>query len=449
LRFLTSVPKRFKTIWRRFKMRKILGVMAVFIIALLTVSLVVAVPAASTVGGLATAGAVTVEVNGEELIAGSLLVVEEGETLDIEVELRNPAGSANAEGIEVVARLSGYEYSDSESLEDSSELFDVDAGTRKFVNLELTIPSDLTNELNTLRVFVLDRNGTPVLFNYPVQVESARHSVGVEDVTFSPGNTVKAGRSLLTTVLVENYGDRTEEDVKVTVAIPELGVSATDFIDEIEADESENVFGDLEGGLLLSIPANAEAGEYNVVVSVQYDNLRDTVRKTYKLNVVGNEQFANAGKLVLAVGPESQNVAAGSLASYGIALTNAGSASQAYTLQVVTGDWASASLSESLVVLEPGKNAVVYVDVEVARDAPEGANVVSVSVMSGDEALETVALNANVVESSSSSRGADSVGLRNGLEIALIVLVVLLVIIGLIVGFSRLRRDDDEDQTYY
>jgi uncharacterized membrane protein len=439
-------------------MRKILSVMAVFIIALMTVSLVAAVPATSTVGSLDTANAVTVEVNGEELVAGSLLTVEEGETLDIEVELRNPAmvpglvpgtmvAGTNAEGIEVVARLSGYEYSDSESLEDSSELFDVDAGTRKFVDLQLTVPKDLTNELNTLRVFVLDRNGAPILFNYPIQVESARHSVDVEDVTFSPGNTVKAGRSLLTTVLVENNGDRTEEDVKVTVAIPELGLSATDFIDEIEADESENVFGDLEGGLLLNIPANAEAGEYNVVVSVQYDNLRDTVRKTYKLNVVGNEQFVNEGKLVLAVGPNTQNVAAGSVASYGIALTNAGSASQAYTLKVVTGDWAAASLSESLVVLEAGKNAVVYVDVEVARNAPVGAHVASVSVMSGDKMLETVALNANVVDSSEAPR--DSVSLRNGLEIALIVLVVLLVIIGLIVGFSRLRKDDEDDQTYY
>jgi len=44
---------------------------------------------------------------------------------------------------------------------------------------------------------------------------------------------------------------------------------------------------------------------------------------------------------------------------------------------------------------------------------------------------------------------ANDFNLRNGLEIALIVLVVLLVIIGLIVGFSRLKKDDEEEQTYY
>src|SRR3989338_2029086 len=428
-------------------MRKLLSIMAVLVISLLAVSLVAAVPATSTVGSL-NANSVTVEVNDEELVTGNLLVVEEGETLDIEVELRNN-GAVNAEGIEVVARLSGYEHSDRVSTEDSTGLLDVDAGTRKTVDLELNVPRDLTNGLNTLRVTVLDRNSAPIQFNYQIQIESPRHAVAIEDVTFSPGNTVKAGRSLLTTVLVENHGDRTEEDVKVTVAIPELSLSASEFVDEIESDDSENVFGDFDGGLMLSIPADTAAGEYSVVVTAQYDDLKETVKQTFKLTVVGNEQFANVDKLVLAVGPESQTVAAGSKASYGIALTNAGSASKAYTLKAVTGDWASASLSESLVVLEPGKNAVVYVDVKVANDAPTGAHAASVSVMSGNEVLETVTLNANVVDAKANSAGRDSGSLRNGLEIALIVLVVLLVIIGLIVGFSRLRKDDEDDQTYY
>ncbi|HLC52174.1 MAG TPA: hypothetical protein VJI98_02925 [Candidatus Nanoarchaeia archaeon] len=431
-------------------MRKLLSVMAFFIISLLAVS-VAAVPEMSTLGTL-NAGMVTVEVNDETVNPTSTLVVEEGEELNIEVELAMPASTVavpqtGAEGIEVVARLSGYEYSDSASLEDSTELFDLRAGTRKTVDLKLTVPNDLENGLNTLRVLVLDRNSAPIVLTFPISVESPRHSVVVEDVSFSPGNTVKAGRALLTTVLVENYGDRTEENVKVTVAIPALGVSATDFVDEVKAGKTENVFGDFQGGLLLNIPADAAAGEYNVEVTLRYDNLKKSTTETFKVNVLGDERFDNVDKLVLAVGPEMQNVRAGSTASYGIALTNGGSASKAYTISTKTGDWASASLSDSLVVLAPGQNAVVYVDVAVAENAPVGEQVVAVSIMSGDETVNTVALNANVVEGSDNMK--DPVSLRNGLEIALIVLVVLLVIIGLIVGFSRLRKDDDEDQTYY
>ena len=426
-------------------MRKLLSIMAVFVISLLAVSLVSAVTP-STLGSL-TAPMVTVEVNDEELDPLNNLVVEEGEKLDIEVELRN-AGAVDAEGIEVVARLSGYEYSDSVELEDSTALFDVRAGTRKTVSLELTVPRDVDNGLNTLRVLVLDRNSAAIVSEYVLEVESPRNSVDIEDVTFSPGNTVKAGRSLLASVLVENFGDSVEEDVQVTVEIPTRGVSATDYISELDAGDSEDVSGDYEGGLLLRIPANTEAGDYEVLVTVEYDNGHDSVTKAYTLTVVGNEHFQPAEKLVVVVSPESQAVAAGRTAVYGVALSNDGTSSKAYTLSVVTGDWATATLSENLVVLAPGASTVVYVDVNVDGNAANGEHVASLAIKAGDDVLETVTLTADVASSGVANGNVD---LRNGLEIALIVLVVLLVIIGLIVGFSRLRKDDEgeDDKAYY
>ena len=424
-------------------MRKLLSIMAVFVISLLAVSLVSAVTP-STLGSL-TAPMVTVEVNDEELDPLNNLVVEEGEKLDIEVELRN-AGAVDAEGIEVVARLSGYEYSDSVELEDSTALFDVRAGTRKTVSLELTVPRDVDNGLNTLRVLVLDRNSAAIVSEYVLEVESPRNSVDIEDVTFSPGNTVKAGRSLLASVLVENFGDSVEEDVQVTVEIPTLGVSATDYISELDAGDSEDVSGDYEGGLILRVPANAEAGDYEVLVTVEYDNGHDSVTKAYTLTVVGNEHFQPAEKLVVVVSPESQAVAAGRTAVYGVALSNDGTSSKAYTLSVVTGDWATATLSENLVVLAPGASTVVYVDVNVDGNAANGEHVASLAIKAGDDVLETVTLTADVASSGVANGNVD---LRNGLEIALIVLVVVLVIFGLIVGFSRLRKDEEDDQTYY
>ena len=424
--------------------------MALFVVSLLALSLVSAAPSVSTLGGLTLDG-VSVEINDDEA-GDTLLVFEEGETLDIEVELEieddgDDNVDSSARKIEVVARLSGYEYSDYEELEASSHVFDVREGTRKSVNLELDLPRDLDNGENTLRVFVLDRNSEELVKTFEFEVESPRHSVDIKDVVFSPGNTVKAGRSLLATVLVENYGDRDEEDVKVSVDIPELGVKATKFISELDAEDSEDVFGDYEGGLILPIPADA-AGDYEVVISVAYDDLRETVSESYTLHVLANDMFQHTDRLVLAVGPEMQNVAAGSSAVYAVALTNAGTSSKAYTLEVATGDWASASLSDSLVVLEPGKNKVVYVEVTAAADAVAGEHVASLTISSGDESLETIALKANVMQNNAASAGKD-LSLRNGLEIALIVLVVLLVIIGLIVGFSRLRKDEDDEQAYY
>lgn len=450
-------------------MRKLLSIMALFVIGLLVMPLALAQN--SNIGGLATnAGFITVEVNDEEVIAGDLsrLTVEEGERLDVAVELgiltdisedANDNGNLDAGedtngngilddlvdnsayGIEVVARLSGYEYSDRLELEDSTPVFDLREGTRKTVHLELEVPNDLHNGENTLRIFLLDRNSEVLVAAYELEVESPRHSIDIVDVDFSPSNTRKAGQSLLASVVLENFGENDEEDVRVTVEIPELGVKAVEFVDEVDADDQEDV-----PQMWLPIPADAAEGDYTVKVTAEYDRY-DTVTKTFTIRVLANELLqTEEDTLVLAVGPEVQSVVKGQTALYVVALTNDGTRSSAYQLQAMTGDWATTSISESLIVLEPGRNKVVYVEVTPAAGAVAGEHVTSLSIMSGDETLETVSLRANVADSTAKN----DVSLRNGLEIALIVLVVLLVIIGLIIGFSRMKKDEgEEEQQYY
>ncbi|MBU1643813.1 MAG: hypothetical protein KJ598_01515, partial [Nanoarchaeota archaeon] len=404
----------------------------------------------------------SVKVNGEDAL-GKVLAVEEGQTLDIKVGLvgsvdqnGDPDPSLDVENIQVEAEISGYEYSDYESLQDTTQLFDLASGTLKFVNLKVTLPTKLEKDTYWLRLRVMDKNTDAIVEKIELAVEPARHGLDIADVAFSPGNTVKAGKSLMATVLLENFGDKVEKDVKVTVEIPALGVSATEYVDVVpddkDWDQDPNVaYEDVEE-MVLMIPNTAKAGEYEVKVSARYDNMYETVTKTYTLNVLADKEFAaQDNNLILAVGPEGQNVAAGKTATYAVALTNAGSTSKAFAVGAAAGNWAtSVSLSESLVVLEPGKNAVVYMEVAVAEDAAAGEHLVSLVVNSGNEDLKTVVLKANVVESKPAPVTGTSVSLRNGLEIALVVLVVLLVVIGLIVGFSRLRKDEEEEeQTYY
>lgn len=438
--------------------------MAVFVVTLLMASMV----SAGSVGNYLTLSKVEVEIDGHDVSVydqadfstGSVddlnaLAVKEGDVLSIDVSLE---ANQTLKDVQIVAELTGYEYSDSENLDDRTSTFDmevpVDAHgvptgtTTESKTLEITLPKKLDKDRYLLRLRVDDKDSASLDKYVVLQIEPSRHGVDIKDVAFSPGTTVKAGRSLLANVLLENYGDRLEKDVKVTVSIPELGVSATQYVDELETDNHNIDYKDVEE-MFLPIPADAAEGTYDVEVAVEYNDLRETVTKTYTVKVLGNEQFQTSDKLVLAVGPETQTVAAGKTATYGIALTNAGATSKAYTLSVVTGSWATATVSDSLVVLSPGQNKVVYVDVAAAADATVGEHVTSVAVKSGEDVLENVALKATVVPGVSVDN-ATSFSLRNGLEIALIVLVVLLVVIGLIVGFSRLRKDEeDEEQTYY
>lgn len=432
-------------------MRKALSVMALFVIGLLTLSMVSALNADNLV-------IKSVEVNGHEVnfAAGELLAVEEGEVLDVVVGLT--AGSNGAEDFEVEVEISGYEYNDYDNLEDTYHVSNIQPGNTKYFNLEVQMPKQLEKDEYLLRVRVMDKNTAAVTQNVRLSVEPTRHGVSIADVEFNPGTTVKAGRSLATTVLLENYGDNVEEDVKVTVEMPALGVKATEFVDVVpgadyhndNADSwDHNIAREDVPDMFFQVPPTAAAGDYEVKVTIKYDDLRETVSKSYTVHVVENEMFQTSDKLVLAVGPEMQSVKAGQTATYAVALTNAGAQSRAFVLTPSAGDWAAVSVSDSLVVLEPGKNQVVYVDVVVSADATAGAHVASLAVKSGSEVLETVQFGATVVPGQEEQTTGSNFSLRNGLEVALIVLVVLLVIVGLIIGFSRLRKDDEEDSTYY
>ena len=298
----------------------------------------------------------------------------------------------------------------------------------------------------------MDKNTAALEQTIELSIEPVRHGIDITDVSFSPGSTVKAGRSLLSTVLLENFGDRDQKDVKVTVEVPTLGLSATEYVD-VKTDNHNVGYEDVPQ-VFLPIPATVAEGDYQVVVTAKYNNMRDTVTKTYTVHVAQDERFKEDGAVVLAVGPESQNVVAGKTATYALALSNTGRTSKAYVLESLVGDWATASLSDSVVVLESGKNKVVYVEVTPKEGATAGEHVASINIKSGDgELLESVPLKANVVMQSTSSAASTTstdFSLRNGLEITLVVVVVILIIVGLVVGFSRLRKDDEEDQkTYY
>lgn len=439
-------------------MKKLLSLLALFVVSLLTISMVSAADLSESVD------IVKLKINGNTVGDGEFLYVEEGETLDIEMKLfgllkgplwdhdNDPStvdvvsnAGIEVEDIEVEVEIQGFE----DDLEASTDMFDLEEGDTKWVDLSLTLPvgeEDNGDKLYLLRVKVTDKNNDELTMEWNLKVNPAENALRIADVDFSPGNTVVAGHSLLTTVLVENVGEDTEDDVKVTVAIPELGISAVDYIDEIEADEKEHT-GEDEEVLFFRIPRSAAEKEYTVTVTVKYDDGDKIVSEDYQIFISASElNNAEEQKLVITVGPETQNVVAGQQAIYPIALTNAGTTTKTYVLELTAGDWATATLSENLVVLEPGNTKIVYAYMTVSESAVAGEKVATLNIGAGDNVLKTLYLKANVV-----SQGK-SFNLRNGLEVALVVLVAVLVIIGLVLGFSRLKKDEleeGEEKTYY
>ncbi len=362
--------------------------------------------------------------------------------------------------VQVEAVIRGYDHSD--LIEDITAAFDMKANVTYDKKLTLKLPIRMDKDRYKLRIRVEDRNGDTTQETYDLQVQAKNHEIWLRDVIFNPEAYVKAGRALLTTVRVKNIGEQDEESLKVKVAIPALGISASDFIDELKEDESTT-----SEELYMRIPACAEPGDYDVKVTVEFNDGEDSVSTAKQITVVegdacplakpsGKEKPAEE-KTIIAVGATSQEVTAGEGGTiYPVTITNQGSASKTYSLSVdVPGSWASYQVSPSnIAVVKPGETATLFVYLSAKEDAPEGENMFSITVSADGETLKQVPLKATVAKrAEKAAAGLDWATVKTVLQIGLVVLVVLLVILGLIIGFQRLKGEDEGDEesgkTYY
>jgi len=260
---------------------------------------------------------------------------------------------------------------------------------------------------------------------------------------------------LLTTVRIQNIGDKDQESVRVRVSIPELGLSASEYVNEIEGkDKDESVTSE---ELYIRIPECIEPKKYTVEVSLEYDEGYETTTEEYSILVTGDvcaEEEDVQKKTVITVGPESQSVERGATVTYPLIIENSGNTARTYVVSVDGADtWANVEVTPSnLVVLNKGESKQVFVSVTAKEDATLGEHMFVVSVSSGDKTLKQISLKGDVKQGTETGM----ISLKRGLEIGVIILVVLLVILGLIIGFSKLRESEDEDveepekgETYY
>jgi len=413
--------------------------LAIFLVSFLAVGMVSALPTVKQV-----------KIDGDVFETGDSLEVERGNELDIRVKVA--AESGLEEDIEITAEVLGYEYSDHEPIFARVHTFDLDGGDTSYKDFTITLPNKMDKDYYDLRVTVGTRTGSAFEGLYRLHLKGIKHSLIIKDVVFNPEPSVESGRALLTTVRVQNIGEKTEESVKVKVTIPELGLSASDYIDEIEDGESET-----SEELYMRIPECVKAKDYTVKVTVEYDEGYETISTEEMITVTGDVCAAEEPvekKTVITVGPETQKVAQGASIIYPLTISNAGNTARTYVVSIEGAEsWSTVEVTPSnLVVLNAGESKAVYVSITPDDDATVGEHMFVLSVKSGDSTLKQVTLKADVTGEKSSG----VLSLKRGLEIGVIILVVLLVILGLIVGFNKLRETGDEEpeesdkgETYY
>ena len=388
-----------------------------------------------------------VEIDGTELIAPDVtrLDLEMGNEFEVKVTAK---ALDDYEDVQVEVSLYGIH---NEHISDITGTFDMDENTTYTKKLILELPEDADYEsIYTLRVRFEDNIETQQE-NYEISISSPRNNMNIKDVVFSPGTSVKQGRALLTTVRVKNIGDRDEEGVKVTFEIPELGLKASDYLDDVEIGDSET-----SEELYVKIPNCAEAKAYDYKVTVEYDDGDEKVTQSGMIYVtegdicdIVEEEGIMVPTTLVTVGPSIQDVNQGTAVIYPVTLSNTGNTAKTYTIAIDgVSEWGEISIDPAAsVVLQPGESKAVYVYVTANEKASEGEHIFTLSINSGTLTLKQVALKANVL------KGDNGLSLKKVLEVGLVVLVVLLIILALIVAFNKLKgKEDEEDangETYY
>src|SRR3990167_1200916 len=165
-------------------------------------------------------------------IADYTVDIERGESQNLDIYI---TGTGETTDVNVRAWIGGYEY---DSVIVASDMFKVEDGVSYKKTLTLEFPADLeADQEYTLYVEIYDDLDS-VTYSGTIMVSKVRHSLEIQDVLVD--SNVDAGDYTTATVRLENLGDKKEEDIKVTVSIPELGVEESTFLDELTNNEIDN-----------------------------------------------------------------------------------------------------------------------------------------------------------------------------------------------------------------
>jgi len=339
------------------------------------------------------------------------------EDTKVQVELDSTAqlivfleGTGETTDVRIHAWIGGYEYGD---IDVYSEVFDVEDGVSYKKYLYIDIPEDLDVDSHeyTLRVEVFDSEDLERK-EYTLYFEQERHKVLVDDVMLS-STTVAPGDYVGVKVRLENQGETDEEDVQVTVFVPDLGVSQRVYLDELlsgDQDEANAVY--------LTIPEDAREGDYEMYVTVSYNNgYSETTDLTY-FSVDGS--YGSSDENALVSMESIGDLVAGEDATYKIQITNLDTSAKTFTLTV---DGIAADYTEDVTVAGRSTGELYF------TLSPEDAGLYSVlvEVRSDDGLVAQDVYNVGVDEKT------------NVWPIALAVVLGVLVIVAVVVLVKRLQ----------
>ncbi len=216
------------------------------------------------------------EINEVEIdVSGDDETVSEGEEIDVDVEdeitltieIENVGNEYQFDDGDINVEILIDDLDIEDDMDYDEDLEDGD-DTGSDIEFEFDIPSDEDDGIVDAVITVTgeDENGAEheIIFEFTLNVDRPNHLIKIQDLVFL-SSSVKAGRSAELEIDIENVGSNDEDEIYIKIESDALDY--VKLIGPFDVEEGD----DLTRTVSLSIPSDAETGEYLIQVTTYTD----------------------------------------------------------------------------------------------------------------------------------------------------------------------------------
>ena len=190
------------------------------------------------------------------------LNIEKNKKYDVSVLVE---AQEDIKDMEISVFVAGFEYSLTERAEDRFGPVNMKQDESRKFNFKIEFSDHYEQDDYQLRIHLIDRDNEETIARYPIKLDVPRNSLKIEDIIFYPETKINGKEALMTSIRIENNGEKAQKDIKVKVAIPDFKLSATTYINEIEAGDEKQT-----EEIYLRMPACGTEGLHPVEITVEY-----------------------------------------------------------------------------------------------------------------------------------------------------------------------------------
>lgn len=365
-----------------------------------------------------------VEVNNNELVDADLLQIMNGETLDVELRF---SALESFDDARIMMFIDGYEHS---TLVSSTEIFSVKEGTTYVKTLSLNLPSDMNSEKEyKLRIVGANDLSGITYKDYDVYVDTQRHRVDIIDLVMTPSSGVEPGQNIIANIRLKNRGQKSQDSVKVIIAIPELGIKESSYVSNLNSDEVVT-----SDDMLLFVPQDATAGQHEVIVTLSYDDGYTMSTQSFALNVLAPKVVVEENLLVSF--NNNIDLVAGLEQTFEIVVANPNDESKPISIAAADNAWANVEVTPTLAMVKGGDSEVFTVTI-TPKSAVAGEKELALTVKEGANIISEVQVSTYV-------EGSDSINWVN-VALAVLLVIAIIILLSLVITIAKRKNGDDEE----